>query len=86
MIELEEAVVGFLGEEVEERGGEVVYVEGMALLMRVWTVGVEEWRYVGTGLRDDEMVYVEEFGDSAEGGVAVGIFGLAPGVEGDFLA
>jgi len=35
-------------------------------------VAAEERGDVGAGLRDDKVVYVEEFGYSGEGGVAVG--------------
>lgn len=35
-------------------------------------VAAEEGCDVGTGLRNDEVIYVEEFGYSGEGGVAVG--------------
>ena len=48
-------------------------------------VGAQEGGNVGTGLGDDEVVDVEELGDAGKGRVALGVGGLAPGAEGDFL-
>ena len=53
--------------------------------VRVVQVGAQERGDVRSGLGDDEMVDVEELGDAGEGRVALGVVGLAPGVEGDFL-
>lgn len=41
-------------------------------------VGLKEGDEVGTCLRDDKVVYVEELGDAGEGRVTIGIRGVGP--------
>lgn len=53
--------------------------------IRVLEFGAEERGEVGTGLGDDEVVDVEELGDAGEWGITVGVAGVAPGAESDFL-
>lgn len=53
--------------------------------VRVLEFCAQEWSDVWTGLGDDEVVDVEEFCDAGERGFAVGVAGVTPGAEGDFL-
>lgn len=48
-------------------------------------VALEEGDQVGAGLADDEVVHVEELGDAEEGGFLLGVGGVGPVVEVDFV-
>jgi len=83
-VELGEAVVDFEGCEAEE-GRDDARSAGLARVGGVLEFGAEEGGDVGAGLADDEVVHVEEFGDAAEGGVALvgGVGCCLPGLEGE---
>jgi len=48
-------------------------------------VRAKERRDIRSGLGNNEMIHVEELCDAGEGAIAIGVVGLAPGTEGDFL-
>lgn len=86
-VELAQAVVDFeRGESEQQRDREAA--PSRRRLARGWVLQVraQEGSDVGPRLRDDEVVDVEELRDAREGGFAVRVVGLPPGVEGDFLA
>lgn len=76
-------MVDLPGNQAQQGDGEAL-ASGLAGV-RVLEFGAEERSDVWTGLGDDEVVDVEELGDAGEGGIAVGVAGVAPGAEGDFL-
>ena len=60
----------FEGCEAED-GGDDTGAAGLTRVVRVLVVAEEEGGDVGTCLADDEVVYVEEFGDSTQWGVSL---------------
>ena len=79
-VQLAEPVVHFERREAEQRHHDATSSR-LPGVVRMLAVIPQEGRDVGSGLADDEVVDVEEFGDAGEGGVA-----LVGGVGGGFPA